>query len=229
MPAQASIYNNTFAVTVSEGVTTGVFDTYNGNPFAAAAPGSNTAAAAFTFNGPLNFGSSLAGPNFTTSGDLNSTFGFSASNISSYTPACTANCNVVIDTSSMTQAADFTSLTAFLGSSGSEAITHYGSYYTFDLGVLCCAGTTLVITHDDGVALYQGSTPLHQTTSGLTGAGHRDGQRRVVRRYHPPLLAPERHAVDPAGQFGARADVARHHGRRPGRPRPPAPPSPVLN
>ncbi len=151
--AHATSYN----VTVSEGLSgNNGFDTANGNPFS----GANTASATFKYTGPLSFDNTAA-QNAGAGGDLNSTFGFSTANVTGYTGSGTVvrgNGNTV---------ADYTSLGSFLASSGSAANYVYGSYYTFDLGMLA-ANTILSITHDDGISLFQGSTKIGTTVSGPT-------------------------------------------------------------
>jgi hypothetical protein len=155
--AHADILNGSYSVTVSEGLTGGNgFSTTSGNPFS----GANTASAAFTYTGPLNFDNTAAENGPGTSGDTNSSFGFSLSNIGGYTGAGTVAFN------SQT-IADFSTLPLFLASSGSASSFDYGSYYTIDLGVLG-AGTILSITHDDGVSLYQGSTEVGSSAAGAT-------------------------------------------------------------
>ncbi len=116
--------------------------------------------ATFSYNGALNFVNNGA-QNATSSGDLNSTFfGANSAFISGYSGAgslgAPANAN-------------FSSLANFLSSSGSAAGYLYASSYTIGLGVLA-AGTTLTITHDDGVSVYQGATRIGTTTSGPTSA-----------------------------------------------------------
>lgn len=152
--AHASFLTGSFAVTVTEGNTAGAsFDTTNGVPSFTG----STAGATFTYTGAIDF-QSTGSQNSNSSGDLNSTFGFTASNISGYsghgTVAAPSN-------------ADYTSVASFLASSGSASGFQYGSYYTFDLGVLS-AGTVLTITHDDGVSLFQGATQIGSTVSGPT-------------------------------------------------------------
>ncbi|MGI4979353.1 MAG: PEP-CTERM sorting domain-containing protein [Janthinobacterium lividum] len=147
----------TYQVTVSEGLTNGAaFDTKNGNPFS----GSNSASATFLYTGALSFSNTAAqnGPGVT--GDTNSAFGFTTSNITGYAGSGTV-------TYSGTQEANFGTLASFLASSGSSSSYDYGSYFTFDLGVIN-AGTTLIITHDDGISLYQGSTQVGTSVSGAT-------------------------------------------------------------
>jgi hypothetical protein len=155
--AHADIVNGSYSVTVSEGLTGGNgFDTTNGNPFT----GPNTASAAFTYTGGINFDNTAGQNGPGTTGDLNSAFGFSGSNISGYS----GTGSVVYNSQTI---ADFGSVSSFLNSSGSASNFDYGSYYTFDLGVLS-AGTILSITHDDGVSVYQGSTEVGSATAGPT-------------------------------------------------------------
>ena len=147
-----------YLVTVSEGVSNGAsFDTKNGNPYT----GSNTASATFTYTGPLNFNNSAANNGPSMTGDLNSAFGFSASNISNYSGSG------VVNYPGTGNVANFNNLTQFLASSGSASTFAYGSYYTFDLGTLV-AGTVLSIRHDDGISLFQGPTQIGSTVSGPT-------------------------------------------------------------
>ena len=166
-PASASLYDNTFAVTVSEGVRNGAaFDTASGNPFAAPGFLSNTARASFTYTGPLSFNNTAAqNQGF---GDTNAAFGFSSTNISGYTPASCFLCSNTVSYGGRT-VADFRTVSSFLASSGSTASLGYGEYLTFDLGVVQ-AGTVLTILHDDGIALFQGNTRVGSTVSGATSA-----------------------------------------------------------
>lgn len=172
-PAHASILTGTFLVTASTGLNNGsAFDTVNGNPYAAPTNPSNTAAAKFTYTGPINF-SNTAAQN-TGVGDTNSTFGFTAANVTSYAAAsCNGSkCNQVSNPANgnnQVAIADYRTEAGFLASSGSSGGFQFGTYFTFDLGVLA-AGTTLTITHDDGVSLYQGSTRIGSTASGATSA-----------------------------------------------------------
>lgn len=149
---------STYQVTVSEGLTNGAaFDTRNGNPFS----GSNSASASFLYTAPsLNFSNTTPQNGPGPTGDTNSSFGFSTANVSSYSGSGTV-------TYSGTQEANFTSLASFLASSGSSSSFDYGSYFTFDLGVLG-AGTTLIITHDDGISVFQGATQVGSSVSGAT-------------------------------------------------------------
>jgi hypothetical protein len=160
--AQASIYNNVFAVTVSEGLTNGgQIDTAMANPFS----GANTASATFTLGTPLNFNNQAA--QNTGLGDLNSAF-FPAGSISAYAGSGTVTYNgtQVANFGGATQAA---ALTNFLGSSGSSSDLKWGSYYTFNLGDIA-RGTVLTITHDDGIALFEGGQRVGNTVSGATAA-----------------------------------------------------------
>jgi hypothetical protein len=142
-----------YLVTVSTGHSVpGGFSTTDSDPFS----GANTATAHFTYTGAINFDNETAQNNDPT-GDTNSAFGFTTSNISLYSGSGTVSGGI----------ADFSTVTSFLSSSGSASGYQYGSWYSFDLGVLA-AGTTLTITHDDGVSLYQGSTNLGGTTAGPT-------------------------------------------------------------
>jgi hypothetical protein len=160
LPAHAATFVGTFAVKASEGVRNGAgFDVANGSPFS----GTNTAQASFTYTGALDF-SNTAAQNTTPPGplgDLNSSFGFSNANVSGYTGSGTVNYMG-------TRVADFRTLSSFLASSGSSSDLKYGSYYEFSLGQLV-AGTVLTITHDDGAAIYQGSTRVGSTEGGPTG------------------------------------------------------------
>jgi hypothetical protein len=150
----AQAYN----VSVGEGLTGGSgFDTLNTDPFT----GPNTAQATFTYTGSLNF-SNTAPQNTDSTGDLNSTFGFSAANISNYT-----GLGSVVE--GITTVANFGSLGTYLASSGSASGFQYGSWYAIDLGVLA-KGTLLTITHDDGVSVFQGATRIGSTVSGATVA-----------------------------------------------------------
>lgn len=168
-PARASIYNNNFAVTASEGLTSGSFDTASGNPFAAPGFLSNTAGSTFMYSGPLNF-SNVAAQN-TGFGDTNTAFGFSTTNISGYNGACGLFCSnsVSYPTVFSSTVADFSTKASFLASSASAGQFKYGTYLTFDLGIVT-AGTVLTITHDDGVSLFQGTTRIGSTVSGATAA-----------------------------------------------------------
>ncbi len=155
LAAHASPISGSYAVTVHEGLTHGSgFDTANGNPFS----GSNTASATFTYTGPINFDNTAA-QNSGASGDLNSTFGFTSANVGGYSGSGTVVNGTTV--------ANFNTEAAFLASSGSASSYAYGSYYTFDLGVLS-AGTILTVTHDDGISLFQGSTRIGSSVSGPT-------------------------------------------------------------
>jgi hypothetical protein len=157
--ASASIYTGTYAVSVAEGLTYGSgFATTSVDPFS----GPNTVGATFTYTGALNF-VNTATQNTGPTGDLNSAFGFTSSNISGYAGY---GSNVVYNG---TQVANYTTLANFLGSSGSDAGYQWGSWYSINLGVVA-AGTVLTITHDDGASLYQGSTQIGTTTTGPTTA-----------------------------------------------------------
>jgi PEP-CTERM motif len=142
----------TFTMTVTEGFTSGNgFNTLPGtNPFAG-----GVATASFTYTGALNF-YNTASQNSGPTGDLNSTFGFSTSNISGYSGS-----------GSLAGIADYSTLPLFLASSGSASNFQYGSLYTIDLGVLA-KGTILDITHDDGISIFQGTTQVNPTVSGPT-------------------------------------------------------------
>lgn len=147
------------AVTVTEGLgPNGGFNTTAGNPYS----GTNTASASFIYSGSLSF-DNTAGQNAPGSGDLNSAFGFNASNISSY-----AGSGTVVDPGHGT-VANYATEVGFMTSSGSASNFAYGSYYTFDLGTLA-AGTVLTITHDDGVSAYDNGVMFGSTTSGPTSA-----------------------------------------------------------
>ena len=144
---------DSYLVTVSTGHSVpGGFSTTDSDPFT----GNDTATAHFTYTGLINFDNETA-QNSDPTGDKNSTFGFTTSNISSYSGSGTVSGGI----------ADFSTVTSFLASSGSASGYQYGSWYSFDLGVLA-AGTTLTITHDDGVSLYQGLTNLGGTIAGPT-------------------------------------------------------------
>jgi hypothetical protein len=155
-PAEAGVLSGSYQVTVSEGVTNGAgFNTANGNPFS----GANTASASFLYTGLLNFLNNA--PQAGVGGDLNSSFGFSTANISGYTGSGTVLYNG-------TQVANFGSLASFLSSSASAAGQLYGSFFTFNLGNFN-AGDKLIITHDDGAAVFQNGTRIGSTVSGPTG------------------------------------------------------------
>lgn len=154
----ASAHATTFGVTVSEGVAGGGFDTVNGNPFSCGV--SNVACATFTFTSPIAL-SNKSAQNTNGTGDLNSSFGFTTANITGFSGSGSVQAGG-------STVANYTSLASFLASSGSAANYAYGSYYTFDLGVLS-KGTVLSINHDDGVSLYQGTTRIGATASGAIG------------------------------------------------------------
>ncbi len=157
-----SFLNGVFNVTVSEGLSNGVgFDTTKGNPYS----GANTASATFKYTGDLSFSNTSAN-NTSPSGDLNNTFGFTPANISKYTGSGTVTSDGTVKG---TPIADYSSKATFLASSGSASPFFYGSYYTFDLGMLA-ANTILSITHDDGISLFQGTTQVGTTVSGATSA-----------------------------------------------------------
>jgi hypothetical protein len=157
--ARAGVYN----VSVITGDTNGTgFATLpSSSPFSG-----TTAAATFTYTGLLNFDNAAAQnqPPPDPLGDLNSTFGFSASNISNFT---TISSGPV--TYNGTTVADFTNVGTFLASSGSAAGFAYGSIYTIDLGSLA-AGTVLSITHDDGASVFEGGAEVGSSVAGPTTA-----------------------------------------------------------
>ena len=141
----------TFQMTVTEGLT-------GGNGFDTLPNGlTGTANATFTYTGALNF-DNTAPQNSGGTGDLNSTFGFTALNISGYSGSGT-----------VTNVADFSNLSKFLNSSGSASNFQYGSLYTINLGILA-AGTILDVTHDDGISIFQGNTQIGPTVDGPTTA-----------------------------------------------------------
>lgn len=157
LAAHAGTISGTYNVTVSEGVTGGTgFDTASGNPFS----GANTASATFSYTGPIVFDNTAAqnGPGAT--GDLNSAFGFSTSNISAYAGSGSV-------TYGGAAVANYNTVGNFLASSGSASGFTYGSYYTFDLGTLS-AGTILTVTHDDGISIFQGGAQVGSSVSGPT-------------------------------------------------------------
>lgn len=155
-PAQAAIITGTFAVTALEGRTMGDgFNATETNPF-----NGSTASATFTYTGGINF-DNRAGQSTGATGDLNSTFGFTAGNVTNYLGTGTVSYMG-------SQVADFRTEASFLASSGSSANYQYGSLFTFNLGTLL-AGTVLTITHDDGAAFYQGNTKIGNTVVGPTG------------------------------------------------------------
>ncbi len=148
---------DTYNVTVSEGTTNGHgFDTVNGNPFS----GPNTASATFAYTGALNFDNTAAQNGPGPGGDLNSTFGFSNMNVSGYSGSGSVSYGGQT-------VADYSNRNRFLNSSGSASGYTYGSYYTFDLGTLF-AGTTLTVTHDDGISIFQGGSQVGTSVSGPT-------------------------------------------------------------
>lgn len=152
-PAQAGIMTGSYSVKAYEGLTNGIaFDTTNGNPFS----GTNTASATITYSGPIAF-SNPALANTGQMTDLNTSFGFSTTNITAYSGS-----GAVV--SSGQTVADFSTLSTFLSSSGSAATFTYGSYYEVDLGIVA-AGTVLSITHDDGISVYQGTTRVGANAS----------------------------------------------------------------
>ena len=116
-----------------------------------------TATAQFTYTGALDF-SNTATQNSGSTGDLNSTFGFSTANISGYSGSGT-----------VPGIANFSTVGTFLASSGSAAGFQYGSFYTIDLGTLT-AGTVLTITHDDGASVFQNGSQVGSTVDGPTSA-----------------------------------------------------------
>lgn len=157
LAAHADTLSGAYAVTVSEGVTNGAgFNTAAGNPFTS---NSNTASASFIYTGAINFNNTTT-QNNPPVGDLNSSFGFSSSNVSGYTGTGSV-------TYGSQNVANYSSLSSFLASSGSASGFTYGSYYTFDLGDLS-AGTVLTVRHDDGISIFQGSTQIGNTVSGPT-------------------------------------------------------------
>ncbi len=156
--AQAGILTGTYSFSVVEGVT-------NGNGFATlptARPFTgDTASASFTYTGALDFDNTAA-QNSGATGDLNSTFGFSSTNISSYAGHGEVTLN-------HTTVANYYSLANFTASSGSASNYQYGSLYTINLGTLA-AGTILDITHDDGISLFEFDHQIGNTTDGPTSA-----------------------------------------------------------
>jgi hypothetical protein len=153
--AHANYLTGTFAVTAVEGQTYGYgFSATNTNPFAGYSSGT-TASATYSYTGALN----LSNTN-NSAPDLNSSFGYTAGNLSNYSGSGTVSYN-------SSTVADYSSLTSYLNSSGSGSGLAYGSWYSFDLGVLS-AGTVLTITHDDGVSVWQNNLNLGNTVSGPT-------------------------------------------------------------
>jgi hypothetical protein len=151
-PSTSAPYmTGTFQMTVTEGLT-------GGTGFNALPNGlTGTANATFTYTGALNFDNTAA-QNSDGTGDLNSTFGFTSTNISNYSGSGTVS-----------TVANFTTETKFLSSSGSASNFQYGSLYTIDLGQLA-AGTILDVTHDDGISIFQGNTQINSTVDGPTTA-----------------------------------------------------------
>lgn len=145
--AQAGVYQ--FAVTT--GLTSGSgFSTLpTVNPFTG-----TTASATFTYTGELNF-ENLAPQNNPSNppADLNSSFGFSAANISAFAPGAGSGIVNFLGT----QVANFATEASFLASSGSVAGYGYASFYRITLGAIA-AGTNLVIRHDDGISLFREGT-----------------------------------------------------------------------
>jgi PEP-CTERM motif len=166
-PSTSAPYmTGSFAVTVTEGLTNG--NGFNTLPGAAGTAFSGpTASASFTYTGALDFDNNQQQNTGSTPplGDLNISFGFSASNISSYNGSG-------IVTYAGSQVANFNNSIGslnFLNSSGSAGPFEYGSLYTIDLGKLA-AGTILTVTHDDGISIFQGTTQIQSTIDGPTGA-----------------------------------------------------------
>ena len=166
-PAEAGLLTGSFNFTVFTGNTGGVgFNTVSSaNPFSAPA-----AAAAFTYSGAIDFDNTAAA-NVGNAGDLNSSFFASAGNsgpnygISNFNPITIPG---IFGTAGAPSNANYSTLANFLASSGSAANYAYGSFYQIDLGTLA-AGTSLSITHDDGVSVYEGGTQIGTTVSGPTG------------------------------------------------------------
>jgi hypothetical protein len=157
--AGTAAHAGTYNVTVSEGVTNGQgFDTAAGNPFT----GPGIASATFNFTGPISFDNTASQNGPGAGGDLNSAFGFSATNIGNYAGSGSV-------TYGGQQVANYASLTSFLASSGSASGFAYGSYYTFDLGTLA-AGTILSVFHDDGISVFEGGNQVGTSVSGPTSA-----------------------------------------------------------
>jgi len=145
--AQAGSYD----MSMTTGLTSGGFNTLplsSSNPFLG-----TPITASFIYTGDLNFNNTATQNTGLPPplGDLNSSFGFSTSNISQYTNTSTGS---GILTYSGIQVADFATLDTFLASSGSAGPYEYGSLYTINLGHLA-AGTILTIRHDDGVSVFQ--------------------------------------------------------------------------
>ena len=163
--AHATPLTGVFNVTVSEGLgPANGFDTTKGNPYT----GSNTASATFTYTGALNFSNNAAQNGPGTTGDLNSAFGFSSSNISKYSGSGSVDYNgTTVARYGLSLFPLASGLTNFLNSSASASGFAYGSYYTFDLGTLA-AGTMLTITHDDGISLFENGAQVGSTSSAAT-------------------------------------------------------------
>ena len=160
--AHASI----IGVTVSEGVgPSNGFDAANPTPYS----GNHTASAKFNYDNTgavsatynlLNFFNNSAQNSAGTTGDLNSAYGFSSANISSYTGSGSVTYNSTV-------IANYSTVSNFLASSASASGFAYNSYYTFNLGTLY-AGEVLSINHDDGVALFLNGSQVCSTTSSPT-------------------------------------------------------------
>ncbi|MBP0494112.1 PEP-CTERM sorting domain-containing protein [Pararoseomonas indoligenes] len=153
--AQAGSYK----IAVTTGLIGSGFETLNTLP-AFSGP---TASATFTYTGDLNFNNTEA--QNTPSGklgDLNSGFGFTAANVSGYGGGGSV-------TYQGTQVAYFNTEARFISSSGSVAGYGYGSHYAITLGSLA-AGTSLTITHDDGISLYRDGVRVPGGVSGPTNA-----------------------------------------------------------
>ena len=153
--AQATSYD----VQVSTDATNGTpFDAVrNAEPLNGAGPGAPFVTAEFTYTGPLSF--NTQGP-----GDTNGAFGFSAANISNYSPSSQTTFNY-----NGAQVADFSTVDSFLASSASTGGYGYGSFYQIILGQLS-AGTVLSVTHDDGYSLYLNQTAIDIENAGPTNA-----------------------------------------------------------
>jgi hypothetical protein len=155
-----------YTINADEFVTGGA--AINAGPFSCTpAPATSTppfgrACATFTYSGPLNF-DNPSNPVASVTGDLNSNF-FNSAYISNYLPSSGGSIYYAGYI-----AADFTSLSSFLASSGSILGQGYASLYSIDLGTLA-AGTILTITHDDGIALYDAGVAFGNVTSGPTTA-----------------------------------------------------------
>ncbi|WP_338665612.1 PEP-CTERM sorting domain-containing protein [Pararoseomonas sp. SCSIO 73927] len=151
--AQAGQYK----IAVTTGLIGSGFETLSTPPAFSGA----TASATFTYTGDLNF-SNPAPQNAPSKppGDLNSAFGFTAANVSGY-----GGSGIV--TYQGTDVARFSTEARFLSSSGSVAGYGYGSHYSITLGALV-AGTTLTITHDDGISLYRDGVRVLGGISGPT-------------------------------------------------------------